>query len=132
MIKCIAHICFTVGDLDASAAFYKKLGFTHAYDYRRDNGELFGVMLHIGGRNFLELFKGQLNPAAEKQRYRHFCLECDDLRATVETLRAGGIEVTDIQTGSDRALQAWVNDPEGNRIELQEYRPESNQTPWVK
>jgi len=131
MIAGIAHICFTVGDLNASIAFYEKLGFRTAFDFTRDNGERFGVMMHVRGRNLFEMFKGELAPPAAKQRYRHFSLEVRDIQGTVNHLRSLELDVTDIQKGSDRSWQAWVNDPDGNRIELQEYTPESKQTPWV-
>ncbi len=48
MIKGLAHVCFTVRDLDASIAFYQeKLGFTPAFDFINDRGERFGVYLHL-------------------------------------------------------------------------------------
>ena len=35
--------------------------------------------------------------------------------------------VTGRKTGNDRSRQAWVKDPDGNLIELQEYTPQSRQ-----
>ena len=32
----------------------------------------------------------------------------------------------------DRSLQAWLADPDGNRIELHQYRPESKQSPSLR
>ena len=132
MVKAIAHVCFTVSNLDASVAFYvEKLGFTPAFDFVRDDGERFGAYLRIGNRTFLELFTGEVAPPADGQSYRHFCLEVDDLPATVAELRGRAVEVTDPKLGSDRSWQSWLTDPDGNRIELHQYTPESRQGPHL-
>jgi catechol 2,3-dioxygenase-like lactoylglutathione lyase family enzyme len=128
MITGLAHVCFTVSDLEASIAFYEwGLGFRHAFDFTRDTGERFGAYLHVGGRSFVELFAGEVGERAEKHTYRHLCLEVDDLDATLRDLAARGIEATEKKLGTDRSWQAWITDPDGNRIELHQYTPESKQ-----
>jgi catechol 2,3-dioxygenase-like lactoylglutathione lyase family enzyme len=133
MITGLAHLCFSVKDLAAAEAFYReKLGFRHAFDFLNDKGAKFGVYLHIGGRSFVELFTGQLAPPAKGQSYQHLCLEVDDIGRTVADLRAKGVEVTDPKLGTDHSWQAWLADPDGNRIELHHYTPESRQAPHLK
>ena len=130
MIKGFAHICFHVRDLEASIEYYGgKLGFAHGHDYLDENGTRHGVYLHIGGRSFIELFRGEPEPCSGKQSYRHFCLEVDDIDATTARLRNQGVAVTPVKTGKDRSLQAWLTDPDGNRIELHGYTAESKQGP---
>jgi catechol 2,3-dioxygenase-like lactoylglutathione lyase family enzyme len=130
MITGIAHACFTVSDLERSIAFYRDgLGMTPAFDFTDDNGRRFGLYLHAGGRNFVELFQGQLGDPAEGQSFRHICLEVDDIQVTVEELRGRGIEVSDPKLGKDQSWQAWITDPDGNRFELHQYTPESWQAP---
>ena len=132
MIRALAHLCYVVSDLEASIGFYQdQLGLSHAFDFRNDQGERFGVYLHIGGRSFLELFQGNLQPRAEGQSYGHLCLEVDDVAETVAELRGQGLEVTDAALGGDHSWQAWLSDPDGNRIELHGYTPESMQAPFV-
>lgn len=127
MIVGLAHICFIVSDLDKSIAFYKDiLGFSPAFDFINDKGERFGIYLHIGGRNFIELFIGKPQPD-QNQSYRHFCLEVDDIHQTVSKLRSNGVDVSDVKMGSDNSWQAWLSDPDGNRIELHQYTKESKQ-----
>ena len=46
-------------------------------------------------------------------------------------LRAAGVEVTDSKLGFDKSWQAWLTDPDDNRIELHQYTPESQQTPHL-
>jgi catechol 2,3-dioxygenase-like lactoylglutathione lyase family enzyme len=129
MITGIAHVCYHVVDLDAAIAYYEKLGMTVAFDFRNAERGRFGVYLHVGRRNFIELFaaSGQL-AAPEQGSYRHLCLEVDDIGQTVAELRGRGVETSEPKLGTDNAWQAWVTDPDGNRIELHQYLPESKQT----
>lgn len=133
MITGIAHVCYTVSDLDRAVAFYcDQLGLTPAFPFINDEGRRTGQYIHVGARNFLELFEGDLASTAEGQPYRHLCLEVDDLKDTIDTLRAAGVEVTGIKIGKDRSHQAWIVDPDGNRIELHKYNTDSKQTPWIE
>lgn len=133
MITGLAHLCFVVTDLDKSIAFYtQKLGLKAAFDFRTDKGDRYGIYLHVGGRCFIELFLGKLAARAEGQTYQHLCLEVDDIRATAAALGAAGVEITDVKMGSDHSWQAWLADPDGNRIELHQYTHESWQGPHLK
>ena len=133
MIIGMAHACFTVSDLERSIGFYRDLlGLKPAFDFVNDDGRRFGIYLHLGGRNFIELFEGQLGEPAEGQSYRHICLEVDDIESTVQTLRDQGVEVSDPKLGTDRSWQAWITDPDGNRIELHHYTAESKQAPYLE
>jgi len=132
MVKGLAHVCFTVRDIEASVRFYRdKLGLTPAFDYVNERGERFGVYLHAGARTFIELFQGEVGARASGQSYQHFCLEVADVQAAVSELRARGVRATDPKVGKDRSWQAWVADPDGNEIELHGYTPESKQAQWL-
>jgi catechol 2,3-dioxygenase-like lactoylglutathione lyase family enzyme len=133
MITNLAHVCFTVSDLERSLAFYRDgLGLTPAFDFRNEDGRRFGLYLHIGGRNFIELFEGQTGERAEGQSFRHICLEVDDIVATVQALCERGFQVSDVKMGKDHSYQAWIADPDGNRIELHQYTAESWQAPSLE
>jgi catechol 2,3-dioxygenase-like lactoylglutathione lyase family enzyme len=133
MITNLAHVCFTVSDLERSIRFYQdSLGLSPAFDFTNPEGKRFGVYLTLGGRNFIELFTGQLAQPAEGQSFRHICLEVDDILTTVSELKGKGVEVSEPKLGMDHSWQAWITDPDGNRIELHDYTPESWQAPWVK
>jgi catechol 2,3-dioxygenase-like lactoylglutathione lyase family enzyme len=132
IISGIAHVCYTVADLQRSVDFYcGQLGMTRAFEFRRD-GQWFGQYIHAGGRSFLELFVGTLNAPAEGQTYRHLCLEVEDIQRTVAVLKERGVEVGDIKLGGDGAYQAWLTDPDGNRIELHQYTPQAKQVGFIK
>jgi len=133
MVKALAHICFTVKDVEASIAFYQdKLGFRHAFDFLNDKGKRRGAYLHIGGRSFIEMFQGEVGAPPVKPSYRHFCLEVDDIEKTAAAFRARGVEVSAVEMGGDNSWQAWLADPDGNRIELHAYTETSWQKPALK
>lgn len=133
MITGIAHVCYRVRDLDRALAFYVEgLGFRHAFDFKRDDGSRFGAYLKVGPRSFVELFvDDHASGAREGQSYGHLCLEVDDLARTAAELRARGVAVDEPKLGSDHSWQAWLADPDDNRIELHQYTPESWQAPHL-
>ena len=133
MITGLAHVCFIVKDLDASIRFYRdQLGLKPGFDFINDKGERFGIYLHFGERTFLELFTGDPKKPADKISYQHICIEVDEINATVAQFRAKGVAVSDPTLGSDQSWQAWLTDPDGNRIELHAYTPESKQLTVLK
>jgi catechol 2,3-dioxygenase-like lactoylglutathione lyase family enzyme len=133
VIRGLAHICFRVSDLEASLAFYRDhLGLKPAFDFKDERGRCVGVYLHVGGRSFLELFAADAVEEAPHQSYQHFCLEVEDIEGTAKGLRSRGIEVTAVTMGADGSWQAWLSDPDGNRIELHQYTPQSLQAPSLR
>jgi catechol 2,3-dioxygenase-like lactoylglutathione lyase family enzyme len=132
MITRIAHLCFTVSDLDRSIRFYGDgLGATPMFDFRNESGRRFGVYLCLAPGAFLEVFEGDPTAPAGRGSYSHFCLETADIKGFVKELSVRGIETTPLEMGGDGTLQTWVTDPDGNRIEVQEYTPASKQGPWL-
>lgn len=126
----LGHPAFACHDLDASLAFYAKLGISESFRLLHDDGSVMLVYLHVAGDRFIELFPGGPSPdeRPEKQSFMHVCLAVDDLENTVEDLRSKGITI-DIEPkmGLDFNMQAWIADPDGNKIELMQYSPESPQ-----
>ena len=52
----------------------------------------------------------------------------DDIDETIRALKEAGVEISDAKLGADGSLQAWLTDPEGNRIELHQFLTDSLQT----
>jgi catechol 2,3-dioxygenase-like lactoylglutathione lyase family enzyme len=127
-MKGLAHVCFVVSDLERSLEFYRDgLGLKQAFELTLNDGEVKGLYFHVGGRTFIELFQGSPAPVPPDVSYRHFCLEVADIEKTVAALRRRGVEVSEIKTGNDNSYQAWITDPDGNRIELHQYTRRSLQ-----
>ena len=144
MIKQIAHLCFKTSRLEAMTAFYRDaLGATVTFHYRAKDGRPIGTYFAWGQNTFLEIFDHAdahrrsnspqpLEPLEEPRdawlmRYNHFCFQVEDLNAFVALIESRGVAVTGRKIGNDRSHQAWIKDPDGNLIELQEYTAGSRQ-----
>jgi lactoylglutathione lyase len=131
VITAIGHAAFGVADLERSLDFYcRGLGLREAFRLFNDRGETWIVYLHLRGQQFLELFPdaGVRAGAQPGRSYRHLCLLVDDLEATLAELATRGILPDGPpRRGRDRNWQAWLVDPDGNRIELMQISPDSPQ-----
>lgn len=128
----IGHIALKVYDLDRSLAFYRdKLGFPEMLRIDRPEGGLWLVYLRITGEQFIEIFPGAENersPGWNGNAISHVCLTVDDLDAVVDRVTAAGIPLLiEKKTAADGNRQAWIEDPDGNRIEFMQISPTSMQ-----
>lgn len=105
------HVSINVSDVGAARRFYTDvLGLTERTD-RPDFG-FGGAWLDAGGQQ-LHLIESRSTPAPGQ----HFALQVDDLAAVVEELRGNGVKVSDPHPVG-RSLQAFLDDPSGNSVEL--------------
>lgn len=132
MITGIGHVAFRITDLEQSLDFYcNKLGFREAFRLERE-GEFspWIVYIQVAPGHFIELFPGAQgeNKSRGPVGYNHFCLLVDDLQVTLQELAARGLPITGQPTrGMDKNWQYWINDPDGNAIELMQITSESPQ-----
>jgi glyoxylase I family protein len=107
------HVSINVRDVPDAFAFYTEtLGLAPRTD-RPDFG-FGGAWLDVGGQQ-VHLIEG----AVPDGLGQHFAVEVSDLDATVAELRQHGVRVSDPKpVGPNR--QAFLRDPSGNSIELQE------------
>ncbi|MBE7184096.1 MAG: VOC family protein [Methylobacterium mesophilicum] len=143
-ISGIGHVAIKVRDIERTLRFYRDaLGFSEMLRLFHDDGSLFLIYLRITDTQYLEIF-----PEAESGRaagpkangIHHMCLTVDRLEPVLNRIRANGetvfiwrdgeLQPTDadpINTGLDRNRQAWIEDPDGNRIEFMEMAENSLQ-----
>ena len=119
------HLALKVQDLDASLVFYRdSLGLSEMTRLVDDKGAAWIVYLRITNTSFLELFpSGHPGRAADEAEVgvNHICFSVEDIEATAARFAAAGVTLTSpIQTGLDGNRGAWIEDPDGNRIELME------------
>ena len=127
-ITSIGHVAIRVKDFERSLAFYVgTLGFSEMFRLDR-NGSLWIIYLRVTDDQYLELFSdaiGDRAPATESIGLNHLCLTVDDLDAVIEQLSANGVPLTrPKKMAIDRNNQAWIEDPDGNRIELMQMAPD--------
>lgn len=121
MIRQLAHVCLGTPDLDRAVDFYQRvLGFETVHEFVNDKGERYGIFLFCGGRTFLELFNDQDTPK-DGGLFRHICFEVDDIEEHFANLRKRGLKSDIVRGKTDQTLQSWVFDPDGNKIEFQQY-----------
>ena len=107
------HVSLNVRDVPATLDFYTRvLGLTERGD--RPDFSFGGAWLNAGGQQ-IHLIEADVPPSLGQ----HFALAVSDLDAVVAELRGQGVTVTDpVPVGTGR--QSFLNDPAGNRVELQE------------
>jgi lactoylglutathione lyase len=136
MITGIGHVAFRVTNLQRALDFYcNTLGFSEAFRLEQEGQPSpWIVYIQIAPGSFIELFPDpQDGPGTIPARdplasYKHVCLLVDDLSATLRELAARDLEVTGSpKQGLDSNLQYWINDPDGNPIELMQIMPTSPQ-----
>lgn len=109
----IHHVNVTVGELESARAFYVgALGMTERTD--RPNFAFEGAWLDLGGQQ-VHLVVG--TPSAETGD--HFAIAVEDLTSAVSELREAGVKVGEPRDVG-RGRQAFLRDPWGNLIELQQ------------
>ena len=130
-VSSIAHVAIRVKDAARTLDFYtNKLGFSEMMRLDRD-GRLWLVYLRITDDQFLEVFPdGEGERAAEREAvgYNHMCLSVPDIDQTLRELEASGVPLIRPKTlGADGNWQAWIEDPDGHRIELMQMAADSMQ-----
>jgi catechol 2,3-dioxygenase-like lactoylglutathione lyase family enzyme len=135
VIRQVAHLCFDSDNPLALVEFYSsKLGLPVKFTLKTKEGQDFGYFIACGNSTFLEIFDralkikvwgGELKPLERGNQYQHYCFEVTALREFKAKLESAGVKVGPITTGMSKNLQCWINDPDGNSIELMEYTAES-------
>jgi lactoylglutathione lyase len=131
-ISGIAHVAIKVTDLDRSLEFYvDKLGFPEMMRLHKDDGSTWLVYLRITDTQYLEIFPGAENdraPGWDANGVNHICLESHDLKGLLKEIGDAGIPLLmPFKFAVDNNWQAWIEDPDGNRIELMQMGPDSLQ-----
>jgi catechol 2,3-dioxygenase-like lactoylglutathione lyase family enzyme len=118
------HIGLYVKDMDESTKFYtENMGFRKVFSFTDGAGHPV-VYLQIDRNTFLEM-----TPADKDHPpgFSHAGILADDVAATVSALQKKELKVEDVHLGGTKALISNTLDPNGVRLELLSYPPESLQ-----
>jgi lactoylglutathione lyase len=123
------HIAIRVKDMDASLDFYcNKLGFPEFLRLHRDNGDLWLVYVRITDDQYLEIFPyaiGERAAPREQVGVNHICITVDNIDNIARQLAEAGIPlIQPVGEGADGNRGAYIEDPDGNRFELMQMRPD--------
>jgi len=119
------HVGISVKDLGESVHFYTQtMGFREAFAVKDKDGKPVLTYLQINRDTFLELL-----PSAPDRPVglNHIGIWPDEFNTTVTALRERGVKVEDPRTGSTKSIITNLYDPNGARLELVDFPPESLQ-----
>lgn len=121
----LAHVAFLVSDLHKATAFYEGvLGYQPLGTLPRADGT--GVSLiffKVNDDQYIEVSPGLAT--GQDRRLTHISLETDDIEMLYKLLAERGLNPSEIKTGRDKNRNFGIKDPEGNRLEMTQYMPES-------
>ena len=136
IVESLGHVGLDISDLAPALHFYvDQLGLREAFRLKRPDGTPWLIYLRVADSNsFIELFPGSKKPsAAASSSSNHLGLFVRDLQATLHALKDRGYPIPAdafekaAKVQADNTLLYFVKDPDGNKIELSQLRPDSLQ-----
>jgi lactoylglutathione lyase len=124
----VAHVAIKVKDIGRTLEWYERVfGFREMMRLNNADGSLFLLYLRVTDTQFLEVF-----PNAREERaldndgngINHFCFHVSDPDAVHAHIVGLGIPLLwPYGRAIDGNRQFWIEDPDGNRIEIMEMDP---------
>jgi catechol 2,3-dioxygenase-like lactoylglutathione lyase family enzyme len=108
----VHHVSLNVTDLAAATTFYTEV--LELPVLPRPDFDFGGLWLDAGEQQIHLIEVDEF----EAPRGQHFALQVDDLATTVTELTRRGVDVSPPRTIDDVCAQAFLTDPTGNLIEL--------------
>ncbi|MBA3605119.1 MAG: VOC family protein [Actinomycetota bacterium] len=113
LVRDLHHVSINVTDVERAATFYT--GVLGLARLARPDFGFHGAWLGLPGGRQIHLIQADV-PTDLGQ---HFAFQVDDLDAAIATLRSHDVEVRGpFAVGDSPARQAFLADPDGNRLEL--------------
>ena len=133
----LGHVNFKCRDFKTSVAFYEKLGFKPFLELTDENHKPWIIYLRFDDNLYLELITGSTgkSPGPEPTGFNHMCITVSNIETAAKELAALGIPLMNplsLSKGLDNNRGAWIEDPDGNRIELMEMAPDCVQYDAIK
>ena len=119
------HVGIAGADMEESLAFYTEtMGYEEAFHVANDAGVPFLYYLRVSENTFLELTRANDNT---QPGLSHFGIQVEGMEAVKAMYEGRGASPTETRRGSTNAVLSNIFDPQGVRIELSEYPPDSLQ-----
>jgi len=112
-LKNINHITYNVKDKDAALKWYEDILGVGQIPKMVNGDHLYWLQLPSGA--MIHIIENVDAPSAPSH---HTAFEVDAIDASYEYFQSKGIELTDIQTRNDGQRAFYLNDLDGNRIEI--------------
>jgi catechol 2,3-dioxygenase-like lactoylglutathione lyase family enzyme len=133
-IESLGHVGIAVSNLENALHFYVgELGLKEAFRLNRPDGKPWLVYLQADNSStFVELFPGTKTPSSPPlPKPFHLGFFVKDLQETLHKLQASGYPLPPdafkkaAKIEADGSLIYFIQDPDGNRIELSQVTPQS-------
>lgn len=112
-LKAVNHVTYNVRDKELAARFWEEVLGVKRIPKQVDSDHIIWLQIPSGAMvHLIETSDGPSIPS------HHGAFEVDDIEAANKAVIAMGIETTDITTRNDGQRVFFINDPEGNRIEI--------------
>ncbi len=136
IVLSLGHVGLAISDLKPALHFYvDQLGLKEAFRLNNSKGAPMLIYLRVADTNtFVELFPGAKKTSpAETSTVNHIGFFVKDLQATLHALKDRGYPLPDDafekakKVQADNTLLYFIKDPDGNKVELSQLRPDSLQ-----
>ena len=112
-LKAVNHVTYNVVDKEKARRFWVEVLGVKQIPKQVDVEHIIWLQLPSGAMvHLVETPEGPSPPS------HHGAFEVDDIDAAARVVQQKGIETTDITTRNDGQRVFFLNDPEGNRIEI--------------
>ena len=112
-LKSVNHLTYNVSNKEQALRFWEDVLGVKQIPSQVDRDHIIWLQLPSGAMvHLVETSEAPSTPS------HHGAFEVDDIDATAEALQGKGVETTDITTRNDGQRNFFINDPDGNRIEI--------------
>jgi|SaaInlStandDraft_5_1057022.scaffolds.fasta_scaffold40724_2 catechol 2,3-dioxygenase-like lactoylglutathione lyase family enzyme len=123
LIEQLGHVCLGTSKLKNMIDYYVKYcncSISHEFINQKD--ECYGVMLRVAtSSTFIELFQDNGAHQVDRQAFRHLSFQVSDINEISSLLPDYGSKVEVCRGKTDRILQCWHKDPDGNNVEFTQF-----------
>lgn len=136
IVESLGHVGLAISDAQPALHFYiDQLGLKEAFRLNHPDGTPNLIYLRVANTDtFVELFPGRKTPTPSgTTTVNHLGFFVKDLQATLHALKDRGYPLPDDafekakKVQADNTLLYFIKDPDGNKIELSQLRPDSLQ-----
>ncbi len=112
-LKSVNHLTYNVSNKERALRFWEDVLGVKQIPSQVDRDHIIWLQLPSGAMvHLVETSEAPSTPS------HHGAFEVDDIDAAAKALQGKGIETTDITTRNDGQRNFFINDPDGNRIEI--------------
>ena len=112
-LKSVNHLTYNVSDKERALRFWEDTLGVKQIPSQVNRDHIIWLQLPSGA--MVHLVE---TPDAPSAPSHHGAFEVDDIDAAAKALQARGMETTEITTRNDGQRNFFINDPDGNRIEI--------------